>query len=245
MVVENTEPRKCTDCQRSFDAVVTIILERRCVFAFRCNECQAIATEKAEQEKIAAEQKIITDGWEAIAPVLYRDSDISRFPKKLQQIVADFDPVSQRGFGFSGRAGSCKTRASFQMLKVAHFRRHSCATINGVDFAKLSIDQFNDTPISGGSCLGGNRQTIGTQAKRQLRRLADCDWALLDDLDKCKFTPRAEEALYDILESRTSNARPTIWTCNANSHQLAAMFTEERSEAILRRLDEFAEVITL
>ena len=241
----DTDSRICVDCQRSFDAIASIVLEKRCVFALRCDECEVIATEKAEQEKLAAEQKIITDGWQAIAPVLYRDSDISRFPKKLQQIVADFDPVAQRGFGFSGRAGSCKTRASFQMLKVAHFRGHSCATINGVDFAKLSIDQFNDTHISGGSCLGGNRQTIGTQAKRQLRRLADCDWTLLDDLDKCKFTPRAEEALYDILESRTSNLRPTIWTCNANSNQLAAMFTEERSGAILRRLVEFAEVITL
>ena len=241
----DTESRICIDCQRSFDAAYHVMFERRCFHSLRCDECEAIATEKAEQEKLAAELKTVTDSWEAIAPVLYRTSDIKRFPKKLQQIVADFDPVSQRGFGFSGRAGSCKTRASFQMLKVAHFRGHSCATINGVDFAKLSIDQFNDTPISGGSCLGGNRQTIGTQAKRQLRRLADCDWSLLDDMDKCKFTPRAEEALYDILESRTSNARPTIWTCNANSNQLAAMFTEERSGAILRRLVEFAEVITL
>lgn len=243
--MSDTDSRICIDCQRSFDAAYHVMFERRCFHSLRCDECEAIATEKAEKEKLAAELKIITDSWEAIAPVLYRTSDIKRFPKKLQQIVADFDPVSQRGFGFSGRAGSCKTRASFQMLKVAHFRGHSCATINGVDFAKLSIDQFNDTPISGGSCLGGNRQTIGTQAKRQLRRLADCDWSLLDDMDKCKFTPRAEEALYDILESRTSNARPTIWTCNANSNQLAAMFTEERSGAILRRLVEFAEVITL
>ena len=243
--MSDTDSRICIDCQRSFDAAYHVMFERRCFHSLRCDECEAIATEKAEQEKLAAELKTVTDSWEAIAPVLYRTSDIKRFPKKLQQIVADFDPFSQRGFGFSGRAGSCKTRASFQMLKVAHFRGHSCATINGVDFAKLSIDQFNDTPISGGSCLGGNRQTIGTQAKRQLRRLADCDWSLLDDMDKCKFTPRAEEALYDILESRTSNARPTIWTCNANSNQLAAMFTEERSGAILRRLVEFAEVITL
>ena len=243
--MSDTDSRICIDCQRSFDAAYHVMFERRCFHSLRCDECEAIATEKAEQEKLAAELKTVTDSWEAIAPVLYRTSDIKRFPKKLQQIVADFDPVSQHGFGFSGRAGSCKTRASFQMLKVAHFRGHSCATINGVDFAKLSIDQFNDTPISGGSCLGGNRQTIGTQAKRQLRRLADCDWSLLDDMDKCKFTPRAEEALYDILESRTSNARPTIWTCNANSNQLAAMFTEERSGAILRRLVEFAEVITL
>ena len=241
----DTDSRICIDCQRSFDAAYHVMFERRCFHSLRCDECEAIATEKAEQEKLAAELKTVTDSWEAIAPVLYRTSDIKRFPKQLQPIVADFDPFSQRGFGFSGRAGSCKTRASFQMLKVAHFRGHSCATINGVDFAKLSIDQFNDTPISGGSCLGGNRQTIGTQAKRQLRRLAYCDWSLLDDMDKCKFTPRAEEALYDILESRTSNARPTIWTCNANSNQLAAMFTEERSGAILRRLVEFAEVITL
>ena len=243
--MNDTNSRNCIDCERPFLANHFVLFEQPCFYAHRCNECEVIATETAERKKLAAEEKVITDAWEAMAPVLYRDSDIKRFPKKLQQIVADFDPVARRGFGFSGRAGSCKTRASFQMLKVAHFCGHSCATINGVNLAKLSIDQFNDTPISGGSCLGGNRQTIGTQAKRQLRRLADCDWALLDDLDKCKFTPRAEEALYDILESRTSNLRPTIWTCNANSEQLVAMFTEERGIAILRRLFEFAEVITL
>lgn len=83
--MSDTDSRICIDCQRSFDAAYQVMFERRCFHSLRCDECEAIATAEAEKEKLAAGLKIITDSWEAIAPVLYRDSDISRFPKNYNR----------------------------------------------------------------------------------------------------------------------------------------------------------------
>lgn len=208
-----------------------------------CMDCMQLC---AAHRCDACELKITTDAWNALTPKIYRESDTTRFPKKLQQLVAAFDPTGDRGLGFSGRAGSCKTRAAYQMLKVAHFAGRSCASIDGVRFGALSIDQFDDTPFKSQHLnLDGHRKTNGTEAKRHLRRLGDCHWLLLDDIDKCKFTPRAEEALFSLLEIRTSNGRPTIWTCNSNASALAGLFSAERADAILRRLVEFADVVAL
>jgi len=220
--MDSVDPKPCVDCQQ-------LCAADRCD-AGRCDAC---------------ELKITTNAWEALTPEIYRESETTRFPKQLQQLVAAFDPTGDRGFGFSGRAGSCKTRAGYQMLKVAHFAGRSIASIDGVRFGALSIDQFDDEPLRGYINLNGHKKTIGTEAKDKLRRLARVDWLLLDDIDKGKFTPRAEEALFSLLEIRTSNSRPTIWTCNSNASALAGLFSAERADAILRRLVEFAHVVAL
>lgn len=243
--INSVDPKPCADCQQLFAPTFTMMFDRPVLISHRCESCISKLETARAQDEIIAEQKKVTDAWNALAPKIYRESDTTRFPKQLQKLVAAFDIDRVRGFGFSGRAGSCKTRASYQMLKAAHLAGRSCASIDGVRFGALSIDQFNDEPLRGYLNLDGHKKTIGTEAKLELRRLAEVDWLLLDDIDKGKFTPRAEEALFSLLETRTSNDKPTLWTCNSNASALAGLFSPERADAILRRLVEFADVITL
>jgi len=243
--MDSVDPKPCVDCQQLFAPTFIMAFDKPCFVSHRCDDCDSKLAAAQAQEAITAEETAKSNAWNALTPKIYRESDTTRFPKKLQQLVAAFDPTEDRGFGFSGRAGSCKTRAAYEMLKVAHFAGRSCVSIDGVRFGALSIDQFDDTPLRGYINLDGHKKTIGTEAKDKLRRLARVDWLLLDDIDKGKFTPRAEEALFSLLEIRTSNGRPTIWTCNSNASALAGLFGAERGDAILRRLVEFADVVAL
>ena len=243
--MDSVDPKPCVDCQQLFAPTFIMAFDKPCFVSRRCDDCDSKLAAAQAQDEIIAEQKKVTDAWNALTPKIYRESDTTRFPKQLQKLVAAFDTNRDRGFGFSGRAGSCKTRAAYQMLKVAHFAGRSCAGIDGVRFGALSIDQFDDEPLRGYLNLDGHKKTIGTEAKDKLRRLAEVDWLLLDDIDKGKFTPRAEEALFSLLEARTSNDKPTLWTCNSNASALAGLFSTERADAILRRLVEFADVVAL
>ena len=67
----------------------------------------------------------------------------------------------------------------------------------------------------------------------------------LDDIGKEKYTERVESEFYDLIETRTSNLRPTLWTTNASASQLSAMMSADRGEPVLRRLKEFTEIVTV
>jgi len=61
--MNDTNSRKCIDCERPFLANHMVLFEQPCFYAHRCDECEVIATETAEREKLAAEEKVITDAW--------------------------------------------------------------------------------------------------------------------------------------------------------------------------------------
>jgi hypothetical protein len=59
------------------------------------------------------------------------------------------------------------------------------------------------------------------------------------------MTERGETELYDVLEHRTTNLKPTIITTNATSIQLGAMLSEDRRQPILRRIKDFSTIIKI
>ena len=66
---------------------------------------------------------------------------------------------------------------------------------------------------------------------------------LIDDLGKQKMTERAEVELYDVLEHRTNNLKPTIITTNATYLQLTKMLSEDRGQPIIRRIRDFSTIV--
>ena len=68
---------------------------------------------------------------------------------------------------------------------------------------------------------------------------------LLDDLGKGRLSPAAEELLYDLLDKRSERKLPVIWTANAVQGELHQMLSNDRGDAIIRRLSEFSTIITL
>jgi hypothetical protein len=81
----------------------------------------------------------------------------------------------------------------------------------------------------------------------ELEELMD-DWIsadalLLDDLDKRgdregRYSPAVQQALFDLIESRTTRGKPTCLTLNSNGEQLLEKFGDDIGEYLLRRLRE-------
>jgi DNA replication protein DnaC len=57
------------------------------------------------------------------------------------------------------------------------------------------------------------------------------------------MTERGETELYDVLEHRTTNLKPTIITTNASGEQLKKMLSDDRRQPILRRIADFSQII--
>lgn len=61
-----------------------------------------------------------------------------------------------------------------------------------------------------------------------------------DDIDKGPHqSERLESEFFDLLETRTSNLRPTLWTSQLSLSQLEKRFSAGTGPAIARRLAEF------
>jgi DNA replication protein DnaC len=64
-----------------------------------------------------------------------------------------------------------------------------------------------------------------------------------DDLGKLKLTERAEAELFGLIERRCANGCPIIATTNDTGETLSSRMTDNRGEAMVRRLREFCETI--
>jgi len=159
--------------------------------------------------------------WESICPPLHRDTDISRLNQTVLEKANSWS-YSPKGFGLVGESGKGKTRAIFQILKREHHKGKSIHYTTGTGFAHRLADL--------------------SKAKIEIDDCINADILFLDDLDKAKFTERVESSLMHVIEERNKRLKPIIFAVNASGKQLSDMFTENRSEPILRRLREFCEV---
>jgi hypothetical protein len=209
-------PKKCDDCIRRDEAAAM------------------------ERERLQA----LENDWAMIAPPIYHTSDTARFPQQLQDALDAFDPASTIGIGIRGASGLCKTRAAYQLLKKAHFSGYRVAATRATTLANIAANQWDNRPHIGGSVLSDSI-TIGQNNQKTLQNFSRCEWLFIDDIGKEVSTARNESTLWDILEERTSNHRPTIWTLNMSASDLNKKGSKDRMTPILRRLTEFSELIIL
>ncbi len=210
-----------------------------------CDDC----SKRREEERKAQEKaEALEKEWRKIAPPRYRNNDITRFPQQLQDALETFDPDSDMGIGIRGESGQCKSRAAFELLKRAHLVGYRVAATSAIEIANLAANQWDgrlDKSIPFDIISMDPHPTIGHSAQKRLNLFKTCSWLLIDDMGKEKHSERNEVELYDILETRTSNFLPTIWTLNMTAAKLKKRNSEDRSTPILRRLVEFAHVILL
>lgn len=227
-----TEKSNCVDCGVEFESHGITIFDREIFRQTRCEKCAEIA-EKAflefERVRIAGEeQKRRKSAFNAICPPLYRDSELSRCHPEFAKAVSAWE-FSSRGLGLAGLPGTGKTRAAFCLLREQINRGVSCYSITATAFSKACADQFDDKG--------------GDGARTALRKCKSAEILLIDDIGKQRMTDRAEAEFYDLLEYRTSEMIPTIWTANSKRDGLMAMMSEDRAEAILRRLVDFSTIV--
>lgn len=105
----------------------------------------------------------------------------------------------------------------------------------------------------GRDCIVMDAVEFGQQVARHGKE-GDCDeWLLglagrevvcLDDVGQMKFTERAEECFWWLINRRTRDNRPVVLTTQFTGDSFAARFlSRERGDSVARRLREFCEAV--
>jgi len=230
----NIVTRKCKECGKDFETEEVYMpeLDRRFVFQSACEPClDRLLTERDVQEKEAKAKKREDDFW-GMVPAIYKTTDETKINSKLKRAIYEWK-FGPKGIGIKGPSGTQKTRSAVLLLYRLHKGGRDVFYLKATKLTQNAIEVFSD-----------DRETK-RNAIELMSRATKCQVLLLDDVGKGRLSPAAEESLYTLLDTRTENLLPTIWTTNADSSQLHDMMSEDRADAIMRRLIEFSTIITL
>jgi DNA replication protein DnaC len=230
------EKSNCKKCGEEFDtselkmAGKTFFQRRFCDACSKKND-DDFAELMRMQEVAQREQR-----WKDICPPLYQKTNLDHpgLSQDAVEAIRDWrDEGNGVGLSIRGTSGRGKTRLAFVLGKRLHMAGMSVDAITATRLAQLCVDSYDDS------------DRVKNGAREKLRSIRSCRYLILDDLGKQKFTDRAETELYDLIETRTSHLRPTIWTANMSSDEFAQMMSEDRGVPIIRRLSEFSTVLSV
>ena len=221
----------CQTCGVEFEYEPIILYGRERFPVRHCLPCRLAETARLRREREAERRRHLEAAWEAICPPAYRDTDPAHpeLNRRLLDGLLRYRPCG-RGIGLYGPTGRGKTRMMYLLLKKLHFdgyRVHACSA----PLLSQSIARQ----------WGEDREA--DHARYILRQCYAAEILFLDDVGKQRFTSAAESEFYTLIETRTSQLRPILWTANATGSALAAMMSPDRGEPIVRRLEEFCEVL--
>jgi DNA replication protein DnaC len=230
ILIMTTQKATCTDCSQSF-TFEPITYGNKTLFApTKCDPCTEKAITSHTEEVYINAKKASRNRFRQMIPPIYLDTRPERLSRLLTQYseMWEYNPM---GIGFVGMSGKGKTRAAVLLLERMHEKGKTTFFISATDLTLNAANQFADNP------------TTKDIAKSILTMTKSAEVLVLDDLGKGRMTDRAESELYDLLEYRTSRKFPTIWTSNSDSRGLHAMFSQDRADAIIRRLVEFSTIV--
>lgn len=223
----------CADCKAPFSYEPMFIGEREYFPRLSCPPCGEVRAASSAVELASNETKHREEQWFKVCPPLYRDTDIMRINQRCAEAALSWDTTGARGMGIVGETGAGKTRALFFALRRAFDSGLRCLSISHNSFSRVVQTAF----------AGDGLERAG--ANDQLKSLHRAPVILLDDLGKPPSTERADAELEELIEVRTSNLLPILWSANGSSAWLIKRMGPDRGEPLVRRLSEFSEVISL
>ena len=218
------------NCFEVVDVPIIELFSRKMDFRVLCDSCEEKHRLESEQKEQQERVERFKNAFEDICPPLYRDTDLGRIYAPFAEVALNYQ-FNSTGILLEGPPGTGKTRAAWHILKRMVEAGKSCYGLTSTQFAKFAADQWHSN---------NDEKGIACEAMERCRRTSVL---LLDDLGKQKMTDRSELELYDVLEWRTTNLKPTIITTNASGEQLARMLSEDRRNAILLRIRDFSQFI--
>ncbi len=225
---------KCSECGKDFKRRVFSVLGKTIGGVGICEECRVKFAAEEEAKANRATQRREDEKWEAVCPLIYRDTDLrdARLASAAVSAVARWSP-GVRGLGLIGTTGRGKTRCLYMALRKAHGAKMTVAALSHTKLSRIAMDAFS----------GDKDERRG--AREILSELHRADVILLDDLGKPPSTERADSELEELVEDRTSEGKPILWTANGSGEWLIKRFGVDRGEPLVRRLAEFSDVTTL
>lgn len=222
-VTISTEKATC-ECGRQWDCEVITGFPRQKL-------CPTCCQEREDEAKAAEFQRKTRERWERwkeICPPLYQATDLAKIGigDAIKAEVMAWEP-NPTGLALVGRTGAGKTRLAYKLMDKVFFSGLTVMCINAKQFERWCSKMFDKDD----------------DASKQLNSLRRAKVIFIDDVGKEKFTERVESELYDLVETRTANLLPIIWTSNATATRLKDMLSPDRGEPIIRRLKEFSTII--
>lgn len=224
---------KCLECMGDFTYEPHFLGRDEIFQRSKCSACMDASSQRYISQKEQEEAKARTDKWLAICPPIYRDTEISRIDADCGRAAVAWNFQSPRGLGMLGLTGIGKTRAAFIALRRAFDAGKACRSISHNAFTRTVQTAFAGD--------GRDRE----DAKALLDGFQRCDVLLLDDLGKPPPTERADAELEELVEVRTCNLKPILWSANGSAGWLVKRMGSDRGEPLVRRLSEFCDIITV
>ena len=161
-------------------------------------------------------------------PAIMLETDLERLPRKGRETVMDWQH-QPTGIILHGVTGKGKTRLMWAKVKQL--------SELGVGWQFWSARKLADTLSESWDKRQHEKIMVG---------LHRCPVLFLDDVGKERVTGRWETELFDMVNARTENARPTFISTNFQGGALVARYKDaEMAAALLRRLREFFQAVCL
>lgn len=160
-------------------------------------------------------------------PAVFADTDPSRLPPKFRQVCEGWTPKSGKGsLLIHGTTRIGKSRTAWYVCNRLHAA--------GVKITALTMRDI-EFGLQEGFQRGDWHRVVDRWCREQ--------FLYIDDLGKEKLTERTQSCLFQIVDDRSANKRPTLITTNYTGAGLGARFPDpETGAAFVARLREFYDL---
>lgn len=212
---------RCRECGKDFvlqfPALATLVQV--------CPECSEWHALEDQRRAVLASKNLRTERWKQICPTEFMQTVPQRLPHPhlLQRLLAwQYGPI---GLLLHGPTGGGKSRCAWLLLKREFESGRTVAALDS----------------SAGLTYAAKYADSASEVERWASRLSSVELLLLDDAWKAKFTDSFEGALFSVINRRTEARLPLVLTCNDTGASLRARMSQDRGDALVRRLREFCQ----
>ena len=220
--------RACPKCEKieTWDAIEAAVFK-----AIACDNCCQEYSKNENRSPAAV--KIITETLANVIPPIYRETDKSRIEKEKSfsqvLIVLSWNKEQKKmHLALVGDTRSGKTRTLCLLLEKL--------ILSGSQVRAFFHGSFYDELLE---VMRSDRNFRKWKAE-----IIKAEVVAIDDLFAEKLTERGESTLFEILDARLCNKKPTFLTTQVTAQEgLARFHSTKRAEAFFARLNEFFQLI--
>ena len=190
-----------------------------------CPECSEGHALEDQRRAVLSSKNLRGVRWKHICPAEFLATEPYRLPHphKLQRLLAW--QYGTKGVMLHGPTGGGKSRCAWLLLKREFEAGRTVAALD----------------CSAGLTYAAKYSASAEAVERWVSRLSSVELLLLDDAWKAKLTDSFEGALFTVINRRTEARLPLVVTCNDTGESLRARMSQDRGDALVRRLREFCQ----